>query len=111
MVGGTRTVIGMATGRAYFGIIAACGLLGHRSAYPVAIPRWRRNPLLAGLLPFRIAEWWLLLWISYDRHFREVRKDWRTVGLATAWSYVLDAPAILGFLVVGSSGCVDEDAR
>ena len=101
MVGGTRTLIGMATGAAYFGLIAAAASWGMG---PLARgPSTVRGEILylAGLLPLRIAEWWLLLWIFYDRRFQEVWKDWRTVGLATAWSYVLDAPAILGFLAVG----------
>jgi hypothetical protein len=101
MVGGARTLIGMATGAAYFGLTAAAASWG---LGPLARgPSTVRGELfyLAGLLPLRIAEWWLLLWIFYDRQFREVWKDWRTVGLAIAWSYVLDAPAILGFLAVG----------
>jgi hypothetical protein len=53
---------------------------------------------LAGLLPVRIAEWWLLIWLFYDRKLREPAKGWRMVGLGTIWSYVLDAPAIAGFI-------------
>ena len=32
------------------------------------------------------------------RKLREVAKGWRMVGLGTIWSYVLDAPAIAGFI-------------
>jgi hypothetical protein len=46
----------------------------------------------------RIAEWWLLIWLFYDRELREVAKDWRMVGLGTVWSYVLDAPATAGLI-------------
>ena len=100
-VGGTRTIIGMATGAAYLGLMAGAAAwgLGPLARAPSPIPG--EIMYLAGLLPLRVAEWWLLLWIFYDRHFRHVWKDWRTVGLATAWSYVLDAPAIMGFLAVG----------
>src|SRR5258707_1290492 len=53
---------------------------------------------LAGLLPVRIVEWWLLIWLFYDRKLRQPAKGWRMVGLGTIWSYVLDAPAIAGFI-------------
>ena len=78
-----------------------CGVVGHRSACAGAISVRGEFCTWPVFCRFRIAEWWLLLWIFYDRRFQEVWKDWRTVGLATAWSYALDAPAILGFLVVG----------
>jgi hypothetical protein len=84
MVGGTRTLIGMATGEAYFGLMAAAASWGMG---PLARgPSTVRGEVLylAGLLPLRIAEWWLLVWIFYDRRFQEVWKDWRTVGLAAA---------------------------
>jgi hypothetical protein len=29
---------------------------------------------LAGLLPVRIAEWWLLIWLFYDRKLRQPAK-------------------------------------
>jgi hypothetical protein len=54
---------------------------------------------LACLLPVRIAEWWFLIWLFYDRKLREPAKGWRMVGLCTVWSYVLDLPAIAGFFV------------
>ena len=96
-VGGTRTLIGMAAGAAYFGVwLAAQNFLA-------GWPSRTSNPnlsvaYLAGLLPIRIAEWWLLIWIFYDREFKDRALGWRTVGLGTIWSYVLDAPAIAGFI-------------
>ena len=72
-VGGVRTLIGMAAGAAYYGL-------------------WTL------MLPVRIAEWWLLIWLFYDRALRQPAKGWRMVGLGTIWSYVLDAPAIAGFI-------------
>lgn len=96
-VGGTRTLIGMAAGAAYFGVWMAAGHLMSRppgtvfsQAFPVAY--------LAGLLPLRIAEWWLLIWIFYDREIKDRALGWRTVALGTVWSYILDAPAIAGFI-------------
>ena len=91
IVGGVRTLIGMAAGAAYYVLwrlmpgVEAAGAIG----------------FLGGLLPVRLIEWWLLLWLFYDRPLQQRSKDWRTVGLATLWSYILDVPAIVGFLVTG----------
>jgi hypothetical protein len=94
-VGATRTLIGMISGAGYLGVWMAAQKLYVQppstacGAFPYLY--------LAGLLPVRIAEWWLLIWIFYDRALRQPAKGWRTVALGTAWSYVLDAPAIAGF--------------
>jgi hypothetical protein len=94
-VGAVRTLIGMAAGAAYFGL----WLLIDPHAFSVrSTPSNVPALYLAGLLPVRIAEWWLLIWLFYDRELREVAKDWRMVALGTIWSYVLDAPAIAGFI-------------
>jgi hypothetical protein len=91
LVGGVRTLIGMGAGAAYFGFwrlipdAATAGGIGY----------------LIGLLPVRMAEWWLLLWLFYDRRLQQRPKDWRIVVLATIWSYVLDVPALIGLLVTG----------
>lgn len=93
-VGAVRTLIGMAAGAAYFGLWLLVDPqhlgMGSGSGIP-----WL---YLAGLVPVRIAEWWLLIWLFFDRELREVAKGWRMVGLGTIWSYVLDAPAIAGFI-------------
>jgi len=97
IVGGARTLIGMATGAAYFGLVFALSksfvgpMDGSLSllVYPV------------GLLPLRIAEWWFLLWLFYDRKLEQPAKGWRIVYVGTVWSYVLDLPATLGLLAVG----------
>jgi hypothetical protein len=34
----------------------------------------------------------------YDRSLIDIAKGWRMVVLGTLWSYVLDAPAIFGFI-------------
>ena len=94
-VGATRTLIGMAAGAAYFGIWMAA----QKSYGRPPSTAFHAFPFLylAGLLPLRIAEWWLLIWIFYDRRLEQRAKGWRTVALGTGWSYVLDAPAIAGF--------------
>jgi hypothetical protein len=91
-VGAVRTLIGMVAGAAYFGLwwIIDPRFPGASSSF-----LW---PYLAGLLPVRIAEWWLLIWLFYDRELRQVAKDWRMVALGTIWSYVLDVPAIAGLI-------------
>ena len=94
-VGAVRTLIGMAAGAAYFGLWFLIDRTAHLPGGPfTGFPYL----YLAGLLPVRIAEWWLLIWLFYDRKLREPAKDWRMVGLGTIWSYVLDAPAIAGFI-------------
>jgi hypothetical protein len=89
-VGAVRTLIGMIAGAGYF-------LLWYLFDYR-AISTGEAFPYryLAGLLPVRIGEWWLLIWLFYDRELRQAAKDWRMVALGTIWSYVLDAPAVLG---------------
>jgi hypothetical protein len=91
-VGAVRTVIGMVAGAGYFGL---WWMIDPR--FPGASDSFLL-PYLAGLLPIRIAEWWLLIWLFYDRELRQIARDWRMVALGTIWSYVLDAPAIAGFI-------------
>jgi hypothetical protein len=91
-VGAVRTLIGMAAGALYFSLWWASGALVSGPASYL---------YLAGLLPVRLAEWWLVVWLFYDRKLMQPAKGWRAVGLGTVWSYVLDAPAIAGLLAVG----------
>ena len=91
LVGGVRTLIGMAAGASYF------------FAW-----QWLPVPLhpglfiwLAGLAPIRILEWWLLLWLFYDRPLKHFAKDWRCAAFGAVWSYVLDLPALVGFIATG----------
>lgn len=88
-IGTTRTVIGMVAGALYYGAMVLAMEFSGGAGVGVVF--------LAGLLPLRVAEWWLLLWMYYDRDFRSV-KNWKFVALGTAWSYVLDLPAIAGFV-------------
>jgi hypothetical protein len=91
-VGGTRTLIGMVAGALYFGLL---------SVLPQQAVATGGLLFLAGLLPMRIAEWWLLVWLFYDRKLEQGRLGWRVVALATCWSFVLDIPAIAGAFFTG----------
>jgi hypothetical protein len=91
-VGATRTIIGMVAGALYFALWWTTGNLSAGQASYL---------YLAGLLPVRLAEWWLVIWIFYDRKLTRPAQGWKAVLLGTAWSYVLDAPAIAGLLAVG----------
>jgi hypothetical protein len=91
LVGGIRTLIGMGFGAAYF-----CFFSSLPTPTLDQIGGWG---YLAGLIPIRIVEWWLLLWIFYDRKFERRRRDWAIVVLGTIWSYILDIPAIASFIL------------
>lgn len=87
-VGGVRTLIGMAAGAAYYGVwqlITDPGGIAY----------------LIGLVPVRVAEWGFLLWLFYDHRLQQREKDWRCIAFGTVWSYVLDVPALFGFVVTG----------
>ena len=90
-VGATRTLIGMAAGAAYFGALSILPETLNMS-FPVQI---------VALIPVRFAEWWLLLWIFYGKKIGADTREWPTVVKATAWSYVLDVPALAGLLALG----------
>jgi hypothetical protein len=96
-VGAVRTLIGMVAGAAYFGLWSLIARNPSGVIQEINVPFF----YFVGLLPIRIAEWWLLIWLFYDREFRQPAKDWRFVALGTIWSYVLDAPAIAGFIATG----------
>ena len=91
VVGGARTLIGMAAGFAYY---KAMDLI------PAVIGN-SYTAYLAGLIPVRLAEWWLLLWLFYDRQFQQKPKDWKMVILGTFWSFLLDVPAVIGLIATG----------
>ena len=91
VVGTTRTLIGMAVGAAIYAfqhIQAAYGL-DTFDTMPKAI---------AGLAALRLAEWWLLLCLFYDRQLSSHR-GWGVACGGTVWSFVLDVPAVLGYIV------------
>ena len=93
-VGGLRTLVRHGRRRRLFPVVDGGGNNVH---FPKLTSPNVPYLYLVGLLPVRIAEWWLLIWMFYDRGLNQRAKGWRTVGMGTTWSYVLDAPAIAGF--------------
>jgi hypothetical protein len=91
VVGGARTLIGMAAGAGCYAVLCAFPRITGPSGLGY----------VAGLVPVRIAEWWLLLWLFYDRPLRQKAKDWRMAALGTVWSFVLDVPALVGLFFTG----------
>lgn len=88
LVGGTRTLIGMATGAAFYFL-----LLAWEPSYPV---------MLAALFPIRVIEWWFLVWLFYDRRFSRPGLGWKVALLGSVWSYVCDIPAFVSaFITAG----------
>ncbi len=92
VVGITRTAIGMLFG-------AGLALL----AFPFIMFGGALGILiyLGGLIPVRMLEWWIIVLIFYDRARITKQKDWKNVGLGTAWSFALDIPALIGFVATG----------
>ena len=91
-VGAARTLIGVVAGAIYFGLLT---LLPQKAVATGGLL------FLLGLIPMRIGEWWLLLWLFYDRKLEQPRTGWRVVALATLWSFALDIPAIAGAFITG----------
>lgn len=52
------------------------------------------------LAPLRMGEWYLLLWLFFDRPRRDGIRMWKYAGYGTGWSYVLDAFAVGAAIVV-----------
>jgi hypothetical protein len=88
VVGPVRTLIGMATGAVLFAVLQ----ISPEALKGLAVP---------GLIIVRLFEWWLLVWLFYDRHLLSPRHNGLVVFLGTVWSFVLDIPAALGFFIVG----------
>lgn len=86
LFGVTRTLLGMLLG-------AAAGLAGLVALELTTIV------FLFGLVPFRIFEWLSTLWLFYRRDARFNGTVWQNTALGILWSFVLDIPAIFGFLV------------
>ncbi len=94
-VGSARTLIGMATGAALFGVMQF-----HVSLPPIQ-PPYSQLIVLGVLSAVRIAEWWLLIWLFYDRYLCVPRQGWIVAVLGVIWSFTLDIPALLGWMVAG----------
>lgn len=88
LVGVTRTLLGM-----LFGVVV--GIVGFW-ALELAL-----TIFLVALIPVRFLEWWILLRMFYDRKAEDKNKLWEHVALGVLCSFVLDIPAIFGFIVTG----------
>ena len=88
LFGVTRTLLGMLLG-------AAAGLAG-LVMFELAV-----YVFLLGLIPFRIFEWFSTLWLFYRRDGRFKPTVVQNTVLGMVWSFVLDIPAIFGFIVTG----------
>jgi|CXWL01.1.fsa_nt_gi hypothetical protein len=88
LFGVARTALGMLLGAA----AGFAGLIAFELAFIV---------FLLGLIPFRIFEWFLTLWVFYRKseNFRGTLATNVTLGIV--WSFALDIPAIIGFIATG----------
>jgi hypothetical protein len=88
VVGGVRTLIGIAAGVAAVLATQQFGII-------------RSTPeFFVFLVPTRILEWLLLLWLFFERPNWNWKRAilWSCVG--TLWSFLLDIPAILSVFVL-----------
>lgn len=92
IVGVVRTLIGMGAGALYMGLIALVSTASSRNG---------GLPFLLGLVPMRIVEWWLLIWLFFDRPLAKPALGWKTAAWATLWSFIVDIPAIAGLFLTG----------
>ena len=87
LVGGVRTVIGLAAGIGAAYVASQLGILRSEVGF---------YTLLA---PIRICEWLILLGLFFRRDW-----DWprslKLAALGTVWSYILDIPAIMAVFVI-----------
>lgn len=90
-IGGARTGIGIVAGIAYGFLALSTGWFrGNAGA----------GLYLLGLLPVRIAEWWLLLWLFFGKQIRDDGNLFWGVTIGIAVSYVLDAIGIAAAFVL-----------
>ena len=88
LAGAARTAIGLLAGVA---VVAAL------STFQVGRGDWW---FFVFLVPLRISEWLLLLWLFYRRPTWSSRSMIRLAGFGTIWSFCLDLPAILAVFVL-----------
>jgi hypothetical protein len=91
IVGIVRTAIGMIFGAALGFLVLPLVSFGASSILLYIV----------GLIPVRLVEWWIIIYLFYDRSMQTKGKDWRYAGIGTAWSFMLDIPALLGFVATG----------
>ena len=82
LFGSARTVLGVAAGMSYAFTLGSFSVSNQEIVF------------YAGLIPLRIVEWLLLLWLFY-RNTPGTRRRWVWyIALGVIWSYVLDLPAV-----------------
>jgi hypothetical protein len=95
IVGGTRTLIGMAVGALYFFTMRTL-------VWTQRTDEMTTSLIYMGLLiPIRFVEWWALIGIFFDYEIKRPLLGWKVVALGTLWSFALDFPAALGFCLTG----------
>ena len=87
LVGGVRTVIGLAAGIGAAYLASQLGILRSEVGF------------YALLAPIRICEWLILLRLFFHRDWNWSR-SLMLAALGTAWSYVLDIPAIMAVFAI-----------
>lgn len=90
-IGGARTGIGLAAGITY-GLLAMTTGLFDTDASGVFY--------FLGLLPIRLGEWWLLLWLFFRNKIHERARTYWGIGLGVLVSYLLDAIGIAAAFVL-----------
>lgn len=88
LAGAARTAIGLLAGIA---VVAAL------STFHVGRSNWL---FFVFLVPLRVCEWLLLLWLFYRRPTWSSRSMMRFAAYGTIWSFCLDIPAILAVFVL-----------
>jgi hypothetical protein len=83
-----RTVLGIVVGVSFALAMESLGVVRGMVSYYLL------------LLPVRLAEWLAILWVFYRRAQPERGRRWRHATLGSAWSYLLDLPAIFAAFAV-----------
>jgi hypothetical protein len=94
-VGLTRTGIGLAAGALYGGLwILAMNKFNTMEGEGSAILFY------VFLLPIRLAEWILLIWLFLDRRLQQRGRMWKYAAFGTICSYALDAIGVAAAFVL-----------
>ena len=88
LVGGVRTVIGLAAGIGAAYVASQLGILRSEVGF------------YALLAPIRICEWLIVLGLFFRRPDWDWPRSLKLAALGTLWSYVLDIPAIMAVFVI-----------
>jgi len=90
--GGVRTLIGIVVG-------VAAVFLGEKMGLFRSTPEF-----FVFLVPVRILEWLLLLYIFFERPVLNLGRSLKWSSIGVAWSFTLDIPAVLAvFLIPGGA--------